>query len=163
MVCSCVKTVLRSFFYTLLTLILICSSAVIINPEYVGIKYLIARQSIKNIFYPTTFEEFKPVLRYYSYVKLSRWNNHHILHIIEEAFAFEYEYWCKYEYIDENGKRGINIDRVIHDWKPWEYYYLEHDKNYITEEHKRAMVLREEWISKYRDMEIEKHRRYQID
>lgn len=157
------RCIARTLFYTLLTLFTLTSIQLIFYPEYWGIRLLVARQSIKNIFHPTTFEEFKPTLRYYSYVKLSRWNNHHIIDIIEDAFAFEYEYWCKYTYIDENGKQGVNIDRVIHNWKPWEYHYLEHDKDYITPEHNRAMALRKEWMDNYRDMEIEQYRRYQID
>ena len=158
-----VRCCLRTLFYCSL-LIFSCVSLLVINyPEYYGIRYFVAKQSIKNIFYPTTFEEFKPTLKYYSYVKLSRWNDHHIINIIDDAFAFESEYWCKYTYIDKYGKRGTNIDRVIHNWKPWEYHHLEYDKNYITPEHKRAMVLRKEWMDNYRDMEIEQHRRYQID
>lgn len=158
-----IRCVLRTIFYLLFFIFIVSSLAIIINPNYFGIKYLIIRQSAKNIFNPTTFEEFKPKLKFYSYVKLSRWNNHHIVEIIEDAFAFEYHYWCKYRYIDEDGNEGIIIDHVIHNWKPWEYYYLEHNKDYITPEHNRAMALRKEWMNNYRDMEVEKHRRYQTD
>ena len=160
---QCFKCSIRALLYISLLLFSFVSIYIVNYPEYWGIRYLVAKQSIKNIFNPTTFEEFKPTLKYYSYVKLSRWNNHHIINIIEDAFAFEYEYWCKYTYVDEEGNEAINIDRVIHNWKPWEYHYLEHDKNYITPEHNRAMLLRKEWMDNYRDMEIEKYRRYQID
>lgn len=162
MVCSCIKNISRTFLYTSLILFTICSLVIILDPRSVGVKYLVVGHSIKNIFYPTTFEEFKPTLKYYSQVKLMIWNNHTITNIIEDAFAFEYDYWCKYEYIDEYGNTGVNIDRVINNWKTWEYYYLEHDKNFMTEEHKKAMVLRKEWMNNYRDVEIEQHRRYQI-
>ena len=163
MICTLLKNLFRFSVYSSLLLLAITTFATLYEPEYIGIRYYVVKQSVKNIFYPTTFEEFKPTLRFYSYVKLSRWNNHHIIDIIEDAFAFEYEYWCKYTYIDKDGKRGVNIDRVIHNWKPWEYYYLEHNKNYMTQEHKRAMALRQEWMDNYKDVEIEQHRRYQID
>lgn len=155
--------VLRTLFYTFFLFFSIGSIAIILNPNFFGIKYIVVKQQIKNLLFRTTFEEFKPTLKYYSYVKLSRWNDHNIVEIIEDGFMFEYHYWCKYKYIDKNGDIKINIDHVIHNWKPWEYYYLEHDKNFITEEHNRACKIRKEWIDNYRDMEIEKHRRYQID
>ena len=76
---------------------------------------------------------------------------------------FEDWYWCKYQYIDQNGEKRTNIDHVINNWKSWEYYVAEHDKNFITEEHVKASILRKEWMDKYRDPEIEKYRRYQIN
>lgn len=163
MMCSFVKNLFRCIVYSSLITLALITYLVKYEKEYVGIRYLVIKQSIKNIFYPTTFEDFKPYLKFASYVKLSRWNNHTIIEIIDDAFSFEYHYWCKYKYVDKNGNIGVNIDHVIHNWKPWEYYYLEYDKNFLTEEHKKAMTLRQEWIDNYRNMEIEKYRRYQTN
>lgn len=157
------KCVLRTLIYSNLLLFSIGCLLIISYPKYLGIRYYVAKQSIKNIFYPTTFEEFKPTLFSYSYTKLCRWNNHTIIEIIEDGYMFEMWYWCKYKYVDDNGKVGVNIDHVIHNWKPWEYYYLEHDKNFHTEEHYRADKLRKEWMEKYKNPDIEKYRRYQVN
>jgi hypothetical protein len=158
------RCVIRTVFYILLTAFTLTSLQVIRNPEDSAIKYLLIKQSTKNIFNRTTFEEFKPKLKYYSILKLKTWNNHFEgFEIIEDGFMFEDWYWCKYQYIDQNGEKRTNIDHVINNWKSWEYYVAEHDKNFITEEHVKASILRKEWMDKYRDPEIEKYRRYQIN
>lgn len=158
------KCVIRTVFYILLTAFTLTSLQVIRSPEDSAIKYLLIKQSAKNIFDRTTFEEFKPTLRYYSILKLQAWNKHFEgFEIIEDGFMFEDWYWCKYQYIDQNGEKRTNIDHVINNWKSWEYYVAEHDKNFITEEHVKTSILRKEWMDKYRDPEIEKYRRYQIN
>jgi hypothetical protein len=158
-----IKCIFRTLFYSILLLFTICSLLIISNPKRFGITYYAIKQSATNIFFPTTFEEFRPKLVLYSYTKLSRWNDHNIIEIIEDGFMFESWYWCKYRYIDDKGETKVNIDHVIHNWKPWEYYYFEENKNFLTPEHIRADNLRKEWMTKYRDPEIEKYRRYQID
>jgi len=157
------KTIIRTIIYSALFIFAICCLLIISYPKYFGIRYYVIKQSISNIFYPVSFKDFRDDLVLYSYTKLSRWNNHQIIEIIEDGFLFEMWYWCKYRYIDKNGQVQINIDHVIHNWKPWEYRYFEDDKNFLTEDHYRADKLRKEWIEKYKNPAIEQYRRYQID
>lgn len=157
------KTIIRTIIYSALLIFATGCLLIVSYPKYFGIRYYVIKQSISNIFYPVSFTEFRDDLVFYYYTKLSRWNDHQIIEIIEDGFMFETWYWCKYKYIDQNNKVGINIDHVIHNWKPWEYGYFEENKNFLTEEHLRAEKLRQEWMAQYKNNEIEKYRRYQIE
>ena len=156
------KRIVRFLFYPIFMSFVLVSSIFIHNPEHFSLQYLVGKQVYKNIFQRPTFEEVKPALLFYSRAKIQIWNNHWDgFEIIEDGFRFESDYWCKYRYIDAAGMERINIDHVINDWKSWEYYILEHDKNFMTQEHLKATKIRQEWMDEYKNPDVEKHRRYQ--
>jgi hypothetical protein len=138
---------MKKYFYFILALFSISAGCVIYNPERVGILSLIVYKSYNNIFHRVKFEDIRHKLRHRASKHISFRNEHwNGFEIIEDAFMFEEIYWCKYSYINSLGVRVVNIDKAEVLWKTWEYYYLEFDKDFKTEEHLRGEALRNEWL-----------------
>ena len=130
------KCVLRTLFYQLLLLFVGVSIGFISNAEWVGWKYPIVSNSIRNTFFPIEFEDPGVLQWLYGNGRLKIFGlmgKYQDVEIIEEAMLAEEWYWVKFSHTDKNGDTKTDIQHIRIRWKPWEYYF-NNDINPIDEE-----------------------------
>ena len=136
------KCVFRTLFYQLLLLFVGASIGFISNAEWVGWKYPIISNSIRNTFFPIEFEDPGVLQWLYGNGRLKIFgvmNKYRDLEIIEEAMLAEEWYWVKFSYTDKNGNTKTDIQHIRVRWKPWEYYF-NNDINPMDEEAMRKYL-----------------------
>jgi hypothetical protein len=129
---------------------------------------MVAEMSIRNIFFPVSFEEACPKLKKYAEWRMAAIHNYpDEFRVIDHAFLAEEFYWCKYQYKDKKGNKIVEIDHFRVRWKPWEYYYevdaaistydeLQESWESISDkESKRAWKIKQEWLRKQRERALE--------
>ena len=131
------KCILRAMFYQFLLLFMGGSIGFICNAEWVGFKYPIVTNSIRNTFFPIDFED-QGVLQWLygnGRLKIFGFMNHQYqnVEVIEEAMLAEEWYWVKFSYTDSSGNTKIDIQHVRIRWKPWEYYFHNEMEPFDTE------------------------------
>jgi hypothetical protein len=135
----CLKAVIRTLFYQVFLLFVLCSLVVIIIPEQVGFRVMTLHMSYLNHFHPVSFEKALPLLK-----RIGEWRIwagtgfRQDFKVIEDAVALEEWYWCKYQYTNRKGILVTEINSTHLRWKPWEYYYELEDK--ISEEELRDYI-----------------------
>ena len=137
------KCILRTLFYQFLLLFVGASIGFITNAEWVGWKYPVISNSIRNIFYQINFEDPGVLQWLYGNGRLKVFGlmgKYQDLEVIEEAMLAEEWYWVKYSYTDNNGNTKIAIDHVRIRWKPWEYYFDDKAFNVMDEEELRKYL-----------------------
>ncbi len=120
------KCILRTLFYQFLLLFMGVSIGFICNAEYVGWKYPVVTNSIRNTFFPIDFEDPGVLQWLYGNGRLKIFGvigKYRDIEVIEEAMLAEEWYWVKFSYTDENGNTITDIQHVRVRWKPWEYYF----------------------------------------
>tara|TARA_Y100000004_G_scaffold192074_1_gene251981 strand:+ start:516 stop:1022 length:507 start_codon:yes stop_codon:yes gene_type:complete len=137
------KCVLRTLFYQFLLLFVGASIGFITNAEWVGWKYPVVSNSIRNIFHQINFEDPGVLQWLYGNGRLKVFGvmgEYPDLEVIEEAMLAEEWYWVKFSYTDKNGNTKIDIKNVRIRWKPWEYYYDDKAREIWSEEDMRKYI-----------------------
>jgi hypothetical protein len=120
----CIKAVIRTFFYQLFLLFVLCSVVFITMPEQVGFRSMTLYMSYINHFHPISFERALPLLKrmgeFRTWAGLGYPED---FKVIDDAMAAEEWYWCKYQYTNSKGIVVTEISSIRLRWKPWEYYY----------------------------------------
>lgn len=159
-------TVCRTLFYQFFLIFVGLSIGFILNPEWFGIKSLLIDKSVQNIFFPLDYEN-DPQLRHFikswgAYKVYAIKGNPKDFEIIDEHVYYNDEwYWCRFKYVDGNGKIVFDEGTARVKWKTWEYYYdyeildtPEKIRKNI-EENKRAIEKRQQEIEKAKEKEKE--------
>ncbi len=161
----------RTLFYQVFVFMCLCVFSFTAAPGWWGVKAMVAEMSIRNIFFPVSFEEACPKLKQYAEWRMAAIHDYpDDFKVIEHAFLAEEFYWCKYQYKDKKGNKIVEIDHFRVRWKPWEYYYeyhtledsidnyddlMESFDNISTEESRKAWAIRQEWLRKQRERALE--------
>ena len=120
-------TVARTLFYQFFLLFIGISIGFICNAEWVGWKSEIVSKSVKNIFFPTEFNE-KTCEQVKNWGQFRVWafnNRPKDFKIVEDGLLAEEFYIAKFTYTDNNGKTVEKIDTTRVRWKTWEYYHTD--------------------------------------
>ena len=163
--------VARTLFYQVFVFVCLCVFSFTAAPGWWGVKAMVAEMSIRNIFFPVSFEEACPKLKKYAEWRMAAIHNYpDEFKVIDHAFLAEEFYWCKYQYKDKKGNKIVEIDHFRVRWKPWEYYYeynsvddaisnydelQESQESISSKESKRAWNIRQEWLRKQRERALE--------
>ena len=157
----------RTLFYQVFVFLCLCVFSFTAAPGWWGVKAMVAEMSIRNIFFPVSFEEACPKLKQYAEWRMEAIHDYPAdFKVIEHGFLAEEFYWCKYQYKDKKGNKIVEIDHFRVRWKPWEYYYeyhkledavedyddlMESFDNISTEESRKAWAIRQEWLQQRRE------------
>lgn len=120
-----VKTVLRTIFYQFFILFIGISIGFITNAEWVGWKSELVNKSVKNIFFPTEFDE-KTLEQIKNWGRFRIWafnDRPEDFTVIEDGLLAQEFYIIKFTYKDSKGNQIEKIDTTRVRWKTWEYYY----------------------------------------
>lgn len=128
------KTVIRTLAYQFLLLWSGFSIGFMLNPEYWGNRAPLVHRSIRNIFYPSEYNE--NVENFLLNIGRSRIffglpEGASDLRIIDDAMISDEQYMAKYEYVLKGQKILIEEYNTKINWKSWEYDYPSPDKKPI--------------------------------
>ncbi len=122
-----IKTIARTIFYQFFILFIGISIGFITNAEWVGWKSELVSKSVKNIFFPTEFDEkTRDQIKNWGKFRIWAFNNRpENFTIIEDGLLAEEFYIAKFTYVNNDGNTIEKIDTTRVRWKTWEYYYTD--------------------------------------
>lgn len=120
-------TIARTLFYQFLLIFVGISIGFICNAEWLGWKSVVVSKSVKNIFFPTDFNEA-------TCQQVKNWGQFRIwafndrpknFTVLEDGLLGEEFYIAKFTYLNSEDKTIEKIDSTRVRWKTWEYYHTD--------------------------------------